>query len=60
VRPDVVLIDPDLDARERLERLLRAHPVSAAAQVWPITRSAELSMAEADAEVERIAHLVAA
>ena len=58
VRPDLVLIDPRLRARQRLERLLRAHPSSAQARVRPIT--AERIAVEAKTEVERTAHLVAA
>ena len=36
VMPDVVLIDPALPPR--LERLLRAHPSSAAAQIMSLTK----------------------
>jgi CheY-like chemotaxis protein len=36
-RPDVVLLDPAL--RGRLERLLRAHPATAKAQVLPLTKA---------------------
>jgi DNA-binding response OmpR family regulator len=35
--PDVVLLDPAL--RGRLERLLRAHPATAKAQVLPLTKA---------------------
>jgi|SRR4051794_41017372 hypothetical protein len=59
VRPDVVLIDPRLHARQRLERLLRAHPSSAQARVHPITATERVAV-EAKTEVERTAHLVAA
>ena len=55
VRPDVVLIDPALQARGWLMRLLRAHPSSAHAALRPIT-----SQASEAAGVERTAHLVAA
>jgi len=62
VRPDLVLIDPRLRARERLQRLLRAHPSSAHARVGPISKAemAERMVVEAKREVERTAHLVAA
>ena len=36
-KPDLVLLDPAL--RGRLERLLRAHPSSAKAQVLPLTKA---------------------
>jgi len=55
VRPDVVLIDPTLGKWHWLLELLRAHPVSAQAQVEPIT--AQVFQA---AEVERTAPLAAA
>ena len=58
VRPDLVLVDPRLRARQRLERLLRAHPSSAHARVMPLT--AERIAAGAKGEAERTAHLVAA
>ena len=54
IGPDVILIDPMLEQRGRLMRLLRAHPTSARAQLQPLTDAAER------AEVERTAHLVAA
>ncbi len=54
VTPDVILLDPMLEHRTRLMRLLRAHPTSARAHLQPLTDAAEL------AEVERTAHLVAA
>jgi len=61
VRPDLVLIDPRLRARQRLERLLRAHPSSAHARVRPLSSERlERSVVEAKIEVERTAHLVAA
>ena len=55
VRPYVVVIDPALQARGWLMRLLRAHPSSAHAALRPMT-----SQASEAAEVERTAHLVAA
>jgi len=54
IGPDVILLDPLLEHRAHLMRLLRAHPTSARAHVQPLTDAAEL------AEVERTAHLVAA
>jgi DNA-binding response OmpR family regulator len=53
IAPDIILIDPALP--ERLERLLRAHPKSAHAQLVHLTDA----MA-APVEVERTAHLAAA
>ena len=41
VRPDVVLLDPALRT-ERLERLLKAHPVSAAAQILHLSEDVPL------------------
>jgi hypothetical protein len=52
IAPDIVLLDPALPAR--LERLLKAHPVSAHARLVHFTG------ADAALEVERTAHLVAA
>jgi CheY-like chemotaxis protein len=56
VGPDVILIDVGLPrrARSRLTRLLRAHPISAHAQLRQLADAAQA------AGVERTAHLVAA
>lgn len=42
IGPDVVLLDPRLPAR--LEQLLRAHPVSAAAQILHLSDAAQQFM----------------
>jgi len=39
VRADVVLLDPDLPHRGRLERLLKAHPFSAGAQILHLSET---------------------
>jgi DNA-binding response OmpR family regulator len=52
ISPDIILLDPALPAR--LERLLRAHPSSAHAQLLRLTD------ATARVGVERTAHLAAA
>jgi CheY-like chemotaxis protein len=56
IGPDLILVDAALPrrVRSRLARLLRAHPVSALAQLRQLTDAAQA------AEVERTAHLVAA
>ena len=53
MRPDIVVLDPALPGR--LERLLRAHPMTAHARFLFLAEDAA-----APIEVERTAHLVAA
>ena len=43
VRADVVLLDPDLPNRGRLERLLKAHPISTSAQILHLSENVQAS-----------------
>jgi hypothetical protein len=44
VRADVVLLDPELPNRGRLERLLKAHPISTSAQILHLSENMQPSL----------------